>query len=605
VELTVSKLTSVKTQIPYDFYSLPFCKPEHVQVNAENLGESVSGDRNENSVYKLEMKKNKNCEIACAVDMKKADTKAFVRAIDEDYRVHWIVDTMPVGMEVTQTSSREETFERGFPVGFKVGDKNNVKHFLNNHVRIVIEYNDDPLEEEEIEDDRTGKIVGFKVEPASIKHVAIPGSNRLSTCESTDGFGGRGNVDGVAHMSVDRPDTVIFTYDVVWELTEVPWTNRWDAYLTAESVNEKIHWFSITNSMMVVLFLTVMIAMILVRALRKDIAQYNDPASMEEAKEETGWKLVHGDVFRPPQTSPMMLSVFVGTGVQLFNMCLATLLFSVVGLLSPSSRGSIMTGLILLFVFMGSFAGYFSSTTYKMFRGLEWKQNTFMTAFMFPGLAFLILGVINLVLWIEGSSGAVPFSTFFTLLFLWFCVSVPLVFLGSFYGYKREVDPFPVRTNQIPRQIPTSPWFLHSAITCMVGGILPFAAVSVELYFIMSALWLHHIYYIFGFLFLVLLVLVATCAEISILLCYIHLCNEDYHWWWRSFFASGSCAVYIMIYAAWYNITELNLDGFVPVMIYFGYMSLLSVSFFLITGTVGFFSSYYFNTTIYSYLKVD
>merc|ERR1711871_690383 len=371
------------------------------------------------------------------------------------------------------------------------------------------------------------------------------------------------------------------------------------------STNEKIHWFSITNSLMVVLFLTVMIAMILVRALRKDIAQYNDPSAIEEAKEETGWKLVHGDVFRAPQTSPMLLSVFVGTGVQLFLMSLATSTFALFGLLSPSNRGSLVTAFILLFVFMGSFAGYNSSVTYKMFRGLEWKQNTFLTAFLFPGVTFVIMGIINLVLWIEGSSGAVPFSTFFTLLFLWFCVSVPLVFLGSFYGYKKEVDPFPVRTNQIPRQIPTAPWFLNGAITCMVGGVLPFAAVSVELYFIMSALWLHHIYYIFGFLAVVLVVLVATCAEISILLCYIHLCNEDYRWWWRSFFASGSCAVYMMLYAVWYNVTELSLDGFVPVMIYFGYMSLLSLCFFLITGTIGFFSSYYFNVTIYSYLKVD
>jgi transmembrane 9 superfamily protein 2/4 len=61
----------------------------------------------------------------------------------------------------------------------------------------------------------------------------------------------------------------------------------------------------------------------------------------------------------------------------------------------------------------------------------------------------------------------------------------------------------------------------------------------------------------------------------------------------------------MMIYAAWYNVTELSLDGFVPMMIYFGYMTVLSMYFFLITGTIGFFSSYYFNVTIYSYLKVD
>ncbi|RYY83562.1 hypothetical protein EON63_10995 [archaeon] len=53
-----------------------------------------------------------------------------------------------------------------------------------------------------------------------------------------------------------------------------------------------------------------------------------------------------------------------------------------------------------------------------------------------------------------GSSGAIPFSAVFTLLFLWFCVSVPLVFLGSFFGYKKESMSFPVRTNLIPRAIP-------------------------------------------------------------------------------------------------------------------------------------------------------
>ena len=98
---------------------------------------------------------------------------------------------------------------------------------------------------------------------------------------------------------------------------------------------------------MIVLFLTIMIAMILVRALRKDIAAYNnsDPQSklttdihrhprlfqhitttislgygvgavalkdLEDNKEESGWKLVHGDVFRPPTAYPMLYSVCVG-----------------------------------------------------------------------------------------------------------------------------------------------------------------------------------------------------------------------------------------------------------------------------------------------------
>ena len=44
----------------------------------------------------------------------------------------------------------------------------------------------------------------------------------------------------------------------------------------------------------------------------------------EDAQEEFGWKLVHGDVFRPPRKG-MLLSVMAGTGTQIFFMTLITL----------------------------------------------------------------------------------------------------------------------------------------------------------------------------------------------------------------------------------------------------------------------------------------
>lgn len=44
------------------------------------------------------MKVPKTCEVACVVKMKKSDKDAFVRAIDDEYRVHWTVDNLPVGM---------------------------------------------------------------------------------------------------------------------------------------------------------------------------------------------------------------------------------------------------------------------------------------------------------------------------------------------------------------------------------------------------------------------------------------------------------------------------------------------------------------------------
>eukprot|EP01035_Chromulina_nebulosa_P068268 gene68268-93544_t len=96
VKIFVSKLTSTKTQIPYDYYSLPYCKPEIAGLQAENLGEVISGDRIENSVYKLDVKVPKACEVACVKKLKKAERDSFIRAVDDDYRVHWMVDNLPV-----------------------------------------------------------------------------------------------------------------------------------------------------------------------------------------------------------------------------------------------------------------------------------------------------------------------------------------------------------------------------------------------------------------------------------------------------------------------------------------------------------------------------
>ena len=76
---------------------------------------------------------------------------------------------------------------------------------------------------------------------------------------------------------------------------------------------------------------------------------------------------VHGDVFRAP-TNPSLLACYVGTGVQLIGMSVVTMLFAVLGFLSPANRGGLMTAMLLLFVFMGVVGGYFSARLYKTFK---------------------------------------------------------------------------------------------------------------------------------------------------------------------------------------------------------------------------------------------
>ncbi|KAL9439918.1 hypothetical protein AB3S75_018727 [Citrus x aurantiifolia] len=594
----VNKLTSTKTQLPYSYYSIPYCRPKKIVDSAENLGEVLRGDRIENSPYVFKMREPQMCNVICRLTLDAKTAKAFKEKIDDEYRVNMILDNLPLVFPIRRLDQESPTvYQLGFHVGLKgqyTGTKDE-KYFIHNHLAFTVKYHRD------IQTDYA-RIVGFEVKPFSVKHEYEGNWNektRLTTC---DPHSKHTVVNSNTPQEVAENKEIIFTYDVEFQESDVKWASRWDAYLLMS--DDQIHWFSIVNSLMIVLFLSGMVAMIMLRTLYRDISKYNELETQEEAQEETGWKLVHGDVFRPPTNSDL-LCVYVGTGVQFFGMMLVTMIFALLGFLSPSNRGGLMTAMLLLWVFMGLFAGYASARLYKLFKGTEWKRIAFRTAITFPGIVSAIFFVLNALIWGQKSSGAVPFGTMFALIVLWFGISVPLVYVGSFVGFKKPGIEDPVKTNKIPRQIPEQAWYMNPIFSILIGGILPFGAVFIELFFILTSIWLNQFYYIFGFLFLVFVILIVTCAEITIVLCYFQLCSEDYQWWWRSYLTSGSSALYLFLYATFYFFTKLEITKLVSGILYFGYMLIASYAFFVLTGTIGFYACFWFTRLIYSSVKID
>ncbi|CAI9760996.1 unnamed protein product [Fraxinus pennsylvanica] len=597
LNVKVNKLTSIKTQLPYSYYSLPYCKPEKIMDSAENLGEVLRGDRIENSPYVIKMREPRMCNIVCRITLNAKQAKEFKERIDDEYLVNMILDNLPLVVPYKRSDIDLLVYQHGFHVGLRgqyTGSKEE-KYFIHNHLTFTVKFHKD-------EQTAAARIVGFEVKPFSVKHEYEGNwddKTQLTTCNP---HSKRTVTSSDSPQEIEDKKEIIFTYDVEFEESEVKWASRWDTYLLM--ADDQIHWFSIVNSLMVVLFLSGMVAMIMLRTLYRDISNYNQLETQEQAQEETGWKLVHGDVFRPPTNSDL-LCVYVGSGVQFFGMVLVMMIFAALGFLSPSNRGGLMTAMLLLWVFMGLFAGYSSARLYKMFKGTEWKKITLRTAFTFPGIVFAIFFVLNALIWGEKSSGAVPFGTMFALVFLWFCISVPLVFVGSYFGFKKPAIEDPVKTNKIPRQIPEQAWYMTPVFSILIGGILPFGAVFIELFFILTSIWLHQFYYIFGFLFLVFNILIVTCAEIAIVLCYFQLCSEDYLWWWRSYLTSGSSALYLFLYAAFYFFTKLNITNPISGILYFGYMLIASYAFFVLSGTIGFYACFWFTRLIYSSLKID
>ena len=151
---------------------------------------------------------------------------------------------------------------------------------------------------------------------------------------------------------------------------------------------------------------------------------------------------MHGDVFRqPPKT--LLLSVFLGNGSQLFVITGTTIIFALFGFLSPSNRGSLGTVMVLLWTIFGFVGGYVSSRTYKTFGGDAWKQNIALTPILVPSIVFATFFLLNFFLWAKSSSGAVPFTTMLVILVIWFIISLPLSFAGSWMGFKHAVSFYP------------------------------------------------------------------------------------------------------------------------------------------------------------------
>ncbi|KAF2203345.1 multispanning membrane protein [Delitschia confertaspora ATCC 74209] len=660
IPLFVNKLYSDHSELSYAYSELPFVCPISGRNKVGrftsgaslslNLGEVLRGDRITVSDYELVMGNDEEARYLCSHTVDRAGLKRTRELIRDGYVAEWIVDNLPGATSFQTTDKSRKYYAAGFKIGEEVRDSplEPPRYFLNNHVTLVIRYHRAPGR-----DGDQGKkvIVGFEVFPKSIE-----AGNRTEDGLPTDiqnvsnGLEviPRSNSTGKVDDTDDATLTIPYTYSVYFREDErLEWKNRWDMYFVAQDDSSNIHWLAIINSLVISGLLTIVVAVIFGRTIRGDIKLYMESgldegkprtkksrgtrspkksfeknglldqvgdlegegelSSDEELEDITGWKLVHGDVFRSPPYGGL-LAPLVGSGTQLLFMAAGLLILSTFGILNPSFRGGYVSVGMGLFVLAGLFSGYFSSRVYKTFGGQLWQKNVFVTATLVPGLVFTSVFILNLFVWAQASSTALPFGTLLGLVALWLLVQLPLVYIGGRYGYvKGGAWTHPIKANVIPRQIPAQSWYMKSFQAILLAGFIPFAVIFIELMFVFKSLWQDKsgYYYMFGFLAVVSVILVLTVIEVTIVATYVQLCSENYHWWWQSFIVGGSSSIWIFGYVVWYYFTKLHISGFVSSLLFFCYGFLACGVYALLTGTIGFLAAYAFVRRIYGAIKVD
>lgn len=119
IEVKAVKMSSSRTQLPYDYYSLPFCRPKgNILYKTENLGEVLRGDRIVNTPYEIKMNENKGCEVLCnkgthgnPVVFTPKESKLVIERIQEEYSVQLLIDNLPCATRFQMIDTGEPQFE--------------------------------------------------------------------------------------------------------------------------------------------------------------------------------------------------------------------------------------------------------------------------------------------------------------------------------------------------------------------------------------------------------------------------------------------------------------------------------------------------------------
>jgi len=583
LSIQAGSLSSRRGIIPYGYTRLNICNSQKVIKAEDTLGEILTGEVLYTTNYIANTNEDEFCQVLCYNTFDEKTVKLIKKLIRRRYFTNWIVDKLPAGLILYNEETKQTSLKyfNGIPLGYH---KDGV-FYIYNHYQFHILLN-------KIEDDRFN-VVGFNIMPISIKH------NKEEAICAKDPKSILQNLEQEPQPLVEG--NILFTYDVVFEYSDITLASRWDHYKTARA---GIHWSGIILSEVLIVVISIIIVMVLCRNLRSDISSYNDRVSNLEEINEYDWKQISGDVFRPPAVNVLLLSSMLGTGTQLFLMIAATLFFGLFGFMNPEQRANILNIGILFFCFMGLPGGYIAALFYRFWKGNSWLRVSLFTSFLFPGTLIFGYIIVNIILTIEKSNAAVHFYDIVSLFILWIFCTFPLILIGSFFGFKSRRMSVPCEINRIPSAIPDKPCYLHYKYITFITGFIGFATIFIEFNYVMAALWRHQIYFMATFIWISFLLFVIVVGEMAILFVFLNLCRGDYNWAWKSFIMGSSPVIYIVIYSVLYFF-YLNVSHLSALIVYFGMMGLVSAIITFICGSLAVIFNFVFLKIIYSKIRKD
>jgi transmembrane 9 superfamily protein 2/4 len=608
VFIYTESVKSDRSPLSFDYYDLPFCPaPATEELNfrrpvRRNLGNLLQGYNKKIAPFpNLHVQVDRGCTPLCTRHLNPKQVDRMREMIQQGYRVHLSLDHMPVLIRAPELNR----VVSGFPIGFhklKQDDKplEADQIYLYNHLKFTVTYSYDDS------DSYSGgiRITGFDVRPMSIYHKLVDYSGEISERSLVNGCqGGPLADDKEKYLALETRNyprsgailSVTYSYEIEWKAASLPWADRWDVYLLG-AINHYLPIFAaFACSLMGVLFLSGLTALILIRTLgmRPTAGSLEKWQEEDQVQMEQLWKVVRSDVFHPPKTAPMALSVLVGSGSQVGLATTLWVLASMLQFFNPVERGQSLSAAIMLYISSAFVAGYTSSLVYNQMGGRHWEKNIFVTSMALPGGFLGILAVLDQLLDSVGAGTAASIATFGYLIFLMVCVAAPLVTIGAFFGIRRGNRVASVEINTVSRAIAPSPDFADARFTFLAGGALTFGSFFSHLLFAILTAWNSQFYNLTANIAASVFFATLTCACSSVITTYFLLGRGNHRWWWYSFWNTASTGVFYFAYSMWCMTVRLHLLPGLPTVIYVVYTAMISILVSVFCGSVGFLASFW------------
>lgn len=188
----------------------------------ESIGEVLNGDRLSNALYEFKFREDKISETLCQKKLTIDQVANLKQAIYRDFYFQFYLDDLPFWGFIGKLEEDSWTPGGGGP-----------NYYLFTHVQFNVLYN----------------------------------GNRIIQVNAF------GDPNLAVDMTKDVDIDVKFTYSVIWNATELRFENRMDKYLKASllPVYRQVHWFSLINSIVIILLLIGLLALLYTRHLKSDL----------------------------------------------------------------------------------------------------------------------------------------------------------------------------------------------------------------------------------------------------------------------------------------------------------------------------------------------